>query len=89
MILTASKKGAFVPEGNAESNGEIIGRCNALHDWLMSETGTSYFSSDEQMVCILMGFTDVLEEYQNKENEKAAAATATQSEGTSALQISI
>ena len=59
---------AFVPENADEANGEIMGRCNAMHDWLMQEALNNRESpyrskplSDElQTVCVLMGFTDVL-----------------------------
>lgn len=75
---------AFIPESNEEANGEIMGRGNALHDWLMKEAEGKYFSSDNQMACTLMGFHDViryhaecLEEIEAKEKaekEKASAA---------------
>ena len=60
--------GYYVPETKEEANGEIIGRCNALHDWALmqaeSRKGSAYFtdvlSSDLHMVCVLMGFADVL-----------------------------
>jgi len=51
---------AFIPESNEEANGEIMGRCNALHDWLVKEAEGKYFSSDCQMVCTLMGFQAVI-----------------------------
>ena len=59
---------AFVPENADEANGEIMGRCNALHDWLNAEaiqnSGSEYrskpLSDDLQTVCVLMGFRDVL-----------------------------
>lgn len=58
----------FVPANNDEANGEIIGRCNALHDWLMAQAfkgiNSVYrdapLSDDLQTVCALMGFADVL-----------------------------
>ena len=60
--------GYYVPETKEEANGEVMGRCNSLHDWAMmqaqSRKGSQYFtdvlSSDLQMVCVLMGFADVL-----------------------------
>lgn len=62
MIDFAKQKpGAFVPATPEEANGEILGRCNALHDWLMYEAKkTTYFSQDQREACIIMGFTDVL-----------------------------
>lgn len=74
---------AFIPESNEEANGEIMGRCNALHDWLMKEAEGKYFSLDCQMVCTLMGFHDVIphhieclaeiEAAEKAEKEKASA----------------
>lgn len=82
-MITIEKRstGAFTPENNAEANGEIMGRCNALHDYLMAET-EGYFSSSLRMVCIIMGFTDVLaaaDEYDKK--EKAGATNTGSVEG--------
>ena len=68
--------GKFNPANEAEANGEIMGRCNALHDWLMSEAHTDYFISDQVMCCILMGFSDVLEAHEQHKNEKASGANA-------------
>lgn len=75
---------AFIPETNDEANGEIMGRCNALHDWLMKEADSKYFSMDCQMVCTLMGFHDVIPHHieclenilaaEKAEKEKASAA---------------
>ena len=83
-MITVMENGRFVPQNNEEANGEIMGRCNALHDWLMKEAEGKYFSSDNQMVCTLMGFADVirhhaecLEEIEAKEKaekEKVSAA---------------
>ena len=83
-MITVMENGRFVPQNNEEANGEIMGRCNALHDWLMKEAEGKYFSSDNKMVCTLMGFSDViryhakcLEEIEAKEKaekEKASAA---------------
>ena len=69
---------AFVPENADEANGEIMGRCNALHDWLMRDAEDNYFSSDCQMVCTLMGFTDVIRHHNEyvTEKEKASGANA-------------
>lgn len=59
-------KGAFVPANNDEENGQIMGRCNALHDWLMLQVKrerkyyTVCLSDELRTVCTLMGFTDVL-----------------------------
>lgn len=71
--------GAFEPANNEEANGEIMGRCNALHDWLMAEAHEKYFTSSNEMVCILMGFNDVLRardrfEEEAKKNEDEASA---------------
>lgn len=83
-MITVMENGRFVPQNNEEANGEIMGRCNALHDWLMKEAEGKYFSMDCQMTCTLMGFHDVirhhaecLEEIEAKEKaekEKASAA---------------
>ena len=69
---------AFIPETNEEANGEIMGRCNALHDWLMKEAEDKYFSSDNKMVCTLMGFADVIRHHEDwlAEMEKASGANA-------------
>lgn len=69
-IETKQKIGAFVPQTEEEANGEIIGRCNALHDWLMYEAEHSYVSSAYKEVCVIMGFADVLEVIEG-EKEKA------------------
>ena len=73
--------GAFEPADNAEANGEIMGRCNALHDWLMVESQSKYFGSDNRTICTLMGFIDVIRaherfvaEMEEKENEGEASA---------------
>ncbi len=60
-MITIEKRstGAFTPANDAEANGEIIGRCNALHDYLMTET-EGYFSYSMRLVCIIMGFADVI-----------------------------
>lgn len=61
QIENVKRTGAFVPQTNEEANGEILGRCNALHDWLMNEVESGYFPSVYKEVCIIMGFADVLE----------------------------
>lgn len=62
QIENVKRTGAFVPQTNEEANGEILGRCNALHDWLMNEaeSGYLYNSSIFIEVCVIMGFADVL-----------------------------
>lgn len=82
-MIEITKKAAFIPANNDEANGEIMGRCNALHDWLMKDAEDKYFSSDCQMVCTLMGFRDVVEhhieyveELRAAEMEKASGASA-------------
>lgn len=71
-------KGRFTPANNDEANGEIMGRCNALHDWLMKDAEDKYFSSDNKMVCTLMGFADVIRHHEDwlAETEKASGANA-------------
>lgn len=83
-MITVMENGRFVPQNNEEANGEIMGRCNALHDWLMKEAEGKYFSSDNKMVCTLMGFSDViryhakcLEEIEAKEKAEKEKASAT------------
>jgi len=77
MIDVVRKQpGAFTPANEVEANGEIMGRCNALHDWLMSEALDPYFSSYQKMTCILMGFNDVLEAHEQYVTEKASGANA-------------
>lgn len=70
QIENVKRTGAFVPQTNEEANGEILGRCNALHDWLMNEAKHCYVSSTYKEVCVIMGFADVLEVIEG-ENEKA------------------
>lgn len=75
QIEDVKRTGIFVPQTNEEANGEILGRCNALHDWLMNEAKSGYLSSIYKDVCIIMGFVDVLEAMKMAnepvENEKA------------------
>lgn len=74
QIENVKRTGAFVPQTNEEANGEILGRCNALHDWLMNEAKSGYSLSTYMEVCVLMGFTDVLDAMKKREaglNEKA------------------
>lgn len=92
-MMTVEKRnvGAFTPENNAEANGEILGRCNALHDWMLAlakansikEYYPEPLDADLKTVCVLMGFTDVLavqmaEEVlaQRAKKEKASGANA-------------
>lgn len=72
MIEIKQSIGAFTPQTAEESNGEIIGRCNALHDWAMAEARLQYgLSRDLMTVCILMGFTDVIAAHKaNVESEE-------------------
>lgn len=66
--IADNSKGAFVPASNAEANGEIMGRANALHDWLMAKAKerSTYEHLPEPLygdlltVAVLMGYTDVL-----------------------------
>ena len=44
MIEATKATSAFVPANNDEANGEILGRGNALHDWLMLHAEDNYFS---------------------------------------------
>lgn len=79
-MITIEKRGtgAFTPANDAEANGEIMGRCNALHDWLMVEAESQYLPSSLMTVSTLMGFADVIrhhEEYM-AEMEKASGASA-------------
>lgn len=78
ITIEKCNTGAFTPENNAEANGEIMGRCNALHDWLMKDAEDKYFSSDNKMVCTLMGFADVIRHHEEyvAEMEKASDASA-------------
>lgn len=64
--------GAFEPANNEEANGEIMGRCNALHDWLMVESQSKYFSSDNRTICTLMGFIDVIRAHERFVSEMEA-----------------
>lgn len=64
----------MVPETKEEAFGELMGRVNALRNWLMNEANNStYFSYDERMVCVLMGFQDVVYTANAKEKEKEKA----------------
>lgn len=66
----------YVPENDTQELWQLSGRVNALHDWLMKEaTSGQYFSSDQAMVCILMGFNDVLEAHELVEKEKAGVTS--------------
>ena len=86
ITIEKNSTGIFVPENNDESNGEIMGRCNALHDVLMdsakrnarTDWRSAPLDSDLRMVCIIMGFDDVLaiEKEQPEEKEKASGANA-------------
>lgn len=64
----------LMPETKEEAFGELMGRVNALRNWLMNEANNSaYFSNDERMVCILMNFYDVICVANAKEEEKEKA----------------
>lgn len=77
MIEIEKVDGYLMPANNAEANGEIMGRVNAMHGWLMQEAESKYFSNDCKMVCALMGFADVLRHHeQYAEKEKAAATNS-------------
>lgn len=83
ITIEKNSTGIFVPENNDESNGEIMGRCNALHDVLLdtakanarSEWRKEPLDSDMRLVCLIMGFDDVLaiEKEQPEEKEKVGA----------------
>lgn len=68
MIGITDSKNLYVPANNDEANGEIMGRCNALHDWLMAKAKerstyehlTEPLYGDLLTVAVLMGYTDVL-----------------------------
>lgn len=58
--------GAFVPESPDQTFGEIMGRVNSLHDYLLVRAKarkTMGFTpdGDMEMVAALMGFEDLLE----------------------------
>ncbi len=86
ITIEKCNTGAFTPENNAEANGEIMGRCNALHDVLLdiakvnakSEWRKEPLDSDLRLICLIMGFTDALavEMEQPEEKEKASDASA-------------
>lgn len=64
----------LVPETKEEAFGELMGRVNVLRNWLMDQAaGTAYFSNDQRMVCILMGFRDVIDTANAKEEETKKA----------------
>lgn len=68
MLGIDNSKNRFIPANNDEANGEIIGRANAVHDYLYAlalENRTKQYyefplERDLRTVCTLMGFTDVL-----------------------------
>lgn len=68
QIEKAPYTGKYTPQTNEEANGEIMGRCNALHDWLYnyaigrskSQYVTDPLDTDLRIVAALMGFEDVL-----------------------------
>jgi hypothetical protein len=74
QIENVKRTGAFVPQTNEEANGEILGRCNALHDWLMNEAESGYYSSIYKEVCIIMGFVDVMKAAKAREDTLAVKA---------------
>ena len=93
-MITVEKRnvGAFTPENNAEANGEILGRCNALHDWMMALAKTNsekeYYpeplDADLKTVCALMGFTDVLAVQMTEEILAARMAKTEKASGANA-----
>ena len=61
-----------MPENDAAADGEIMGRCNALHDWLMMEAmDGKFFSSGMTMAAYIMGFEDVIREIRRVDAEQA------------------
>jgi len=79
MIGVVDGTGHIIPANNDEANGELIGRVNALHDWIEKEANdrvkSSYdfseaLSCDLQTVCVLMGFSELLKIKTKKEKEK-------------------
>lgn len=75
MIGIETSKLFFVPENNAEANGEILGRCNVLHDWVKSEAlkrinyGLNPLDEGLRMICTIMGFADILSLNEKEEKE--------------------
>lgn len=67
----------LVPENDTQELWQLSGRVDALHAWLMNEASDEkkYFSSDQTMVCILMGFNDVLKAHELAEKEKAGVTS--------------
>lgn len=65
MITFANVPGAYVPETDGQQIGEMMGRANALHDWLRYKA-TGYLDADLRTVCVLMGYKDVLEAKEDK-----------------------
>jgi len=67
MIDVINEAGHIVPANNDEANGELIGRVNALHDWLkllaldrVEHNYPSALNTELEMVCTLLGFSDLL-----------------------------
>jgi len=74
----------MMPETKEEAFGELMGRVNTLRNWLMNVANNStYFSNGERMVCVLMGFQDVIhiadaaEEKRAEEEKKKAGVGST------------
>jgi len=86
MIEATKATSAFVPANNDEANGEILGRCNAMHDWMMLHAEDNYFSSDCKTVCVLMGFTDVIRHHIQYVEELKAAEKAEKEKAESVVQ---
>lgn len=72
-INNMDKAGFYIPEGNDEANGEIMGRSNALHDWLAYQA-SGFLGNDLRTVCVLMGFKDVIRYADRKEKADAGNA---------------
>ena len=73
----------MVPETKEEAFGELMGRVNTLRNWLMDKAlHSSYFGNDQRIVCVLMGFQDVIhiadaaeEKRAEEEKEKAGVCS--------------
>lgn len=73
-IMKASST-EFVPETKDEAFGEMMGRYNALRNWLLQKARTSYFDSDMSAVATILGYTDVLRVAEEKKKEKAGVGS--------------
>ena len=83
--IKTTEIGAYEPENRDEANGEIMGRCNALHDYLLdlarqnaaSAWRSEPLDSDLRTVCLIMGFADALNVEKVKPETENASATNT------------